>query len=240
MQPKKYYYLIEIQYLGFRYHGWQKQKQSTLKTVEGMVQKTLRWVLKDRKFKTLAAGRTDARVSVHQSAFELFVEEAPLDENSFFVAFNENLPADIRALSIKKIGADFNVINHAKQKEYRYLFSYGEKNHPFAAPFIVNIAKDLDINAMQMATQLFIGKHWFKNYCARPNPEANFYREVLHCEIVPNDYLTANFFPDLSYMLVVRGKGFHALSNPFDDGRFISTWNRYYYPGLYKKFFSRR
>ena len=61
---RKYYcYLIKIQFLGYRFHGWQKQPKT--KTLHSEIDRTLRYVLKDHKFKTLAAGRTDAKVSAN-------------------------------------------------------------------------------------------------------------------------------------------------------------------------------
>src|SRR5699024_11644503 len=98
MQRIRYYYLIKLQYLGFRYHGW--QKQPGLKTVERMVERTIAFVLQRKNFKVLAAGRTDAQVSVQQTCVELFVEDSPLDPESFFPLLNQNLPQDIRALEL--------------------------------------------------------------------------------------------------------------------------------------------
>ena len=88
------------------------------------------------------------------------------------------------------------------------LFSFGEKNHPFAASLLVNIPYQLNIKLMQEATKLFEGRHWFKNYCARPSPTAEFFREVTHCSIERNTLYTANFFPEESYVLRVCGPGF--------------------------------
>ena len=71
---QNYFYLINIQYLGFRYHGW--QKQPNLKTLHLAIDKTLNFVFeRNKKFKTLAVGRTDAMVSANDTAFELFMEE---------------------------------------------------------------------------------------------------------------------------------------------------------------------
>ena len=67
------YYLIEIQFLGYRYHGW--QKQPNLKTVHLMIDRTINYILENNKFKSLGAGRTDAMVSAPQTAFELFTEK---------------------------------------------------------------------------------------------------------------------------------------------------------------------
>ena len=40
---KKYFYLITIQYLGYRFHGW--QKQPNVKTLHLMVDRTLNFIL---------------------------------------------------------------------------------------------------------------------------------------------------------------------------------------------------
>ena len=61
----RFFYLMEIQYLGFRYHGW--QKQPNVITVQEMITKTLNWVLPETASKVLASGRTDAKVSVNQT-----------------------------------------------------------------------------------------------------------------------------------------------------------------------------
>jgi tRNA pseudouridine38-40 synthase len=47
-KPNRLYYLITLQYLGFRYHGWQKQPDKP--TVERMVTRTLRFVLGNYHF----------------------------------------------------------------------------------------------------------------------------------------------------------------------------------------------
>ena len=84
----KYYYLIHIQYLGFRYHGW--LKQPGLKTIEFMIEKTAGFILKHTRFKILGTSRTDAKVSANHSAFELFVND-PLDTHQLLKDFNQNL-----------------------------------------------------------------------------------------------------------------------------------------------------
>lgn len=186
MQRKRFYYLIEIQYLGFRYHGW--QKQPNVNTLQRMFERTLNYVL-DQKFKTLSVGRTDAMVSARQTYVELFVEEHPLDLNEFFPLFNKNLPPDIRALSIKEVDKNFNIIQHPKIKEYQYLFAIKEKFHPFCSPFMVNIQEDLDIELMQKATTLFVGKHNFWSYAHRANENTITEGEILFCALAENQCL---------------------------------------------------
>jgi len=207
MFNKKYYYLFKIQYLGYRFHGWQKQPK--LKTVQLMIERTLKFILEKQSFRILAAGRTDAMVSANEAAFELFLKDDPIDNfDEFLKLFNHNLPQDIRALSMEEVDEKFNIIQSSKTKEYLYLFTEGQKNHPFCAPMITTILDSLDIKLMQQGATLFQGKHNFKTYCYKPSEHGVFIREMDCCELIENKMFTANFFPEKSYILRIRGKGF--------------------------------
>ncbi len=203
---KRYYYVIIIQYLGYRFHGW--QKQPTVKTLHLMIDRTLKYIMEDKTFKSLGAGRTDAMVSAQEAAFELFLEE-PIDDFDVFIGlFNKNLPQDIRALSIREVDGDFNIIQSSKTKEYLYLFTQGTKNHPFCAPIMATILDSLDIDLMQLGAKLFEGKHYFKSFCYKATDNGIYDREIDLCEIVENTLFTANFFPEKSYLFRIQGKGF--------------------------------
>ncbi|MFD0988707.1 tRNA pseudouridine synthase A [Mariniflexile jejuense] len=203
---KNYFYVITIQYLGYRFHGWQKQPD--VKTLHLMVDRTLNFILEGKPFKSLSSGRTDAMVSAECAAFELFLAEPLEDHDAFLKLFNHNLPQDIRALTIKEVDAKFNIINHSKIKEYLYLFTFGEKCHPFCAPIMTTILDDLDIDLMKQGAKLFEGAHYFKSYCFKPTETGIYNREILKCELVENTMYTANYFPEKSYILRVKGKGF--------------------------------
>ena len=198
-------YLVCIQFLGFRFHGW--QKQTNIKTVHEMVDKTLSFVFKHKNFKTLGMGRTDSKVSANHYVFQLFVDDE-VDEKSFMANLNSNFPPDIKGLSIEKTSNDFNIIQHPKVKEYLYFFSFGEKNHPFAAPFIVGFEENLDVDLMKQGAVLFEGEHFFHKYCTEPSVNTIFKRTIDCCEIIENNIYTANFFSKQSYMLRVKGSGF--------------------------------
>jgi len=198
-----YSYLITLQFLGFRFHGWQKQLDQ--KTVHQMVDKTFEFVL-GKGYKSHGVGRTDARVSASQYLVQVFTTtELPSD---FLDQFQSNLPPDIYAKSLKSVPRAFNLIQHPKTKTYGYFFSFGAKNHPFAAPFIYGVEGELDIAKMQEGARVFIGKHWFHKYCTKPTANTNFYRQITSCEIVENTLLKANFFPEISYVLRISGAGF--------------------------------
>lgn len=207
MFEKRFYYLIKIQYLGYRFHGW--QKQPNLKTIHLMIDRTLKFILGDQRFKTLGAGRTDAMVSANEAALELFLYEAPIkDFDAFLQLFNLNLPQDIRALSIEAVEENFNIIQHSKLKEYHYLFSEGQKNHPFCAPIMTTILEPLNINSMKEGAKLFEGSHNFKTYCYRATDMGEYTRTIEFSQIDINNLYSASFFPEESYIFRVKGKGF--------------------------------
>lgn len=205
MKPQ-YYYILYIQYLGFRYHGWAKQPK--IKTVHHMIDRTLKFLLEDIPFKTLGGSRTDAMVSANDFVIELFLEQEIKNEALFVSDLNLNLPADIRVISIQPTTGDFNIIQTPKTKTYMYLFAHGEKAHPFAAPFMTTVPEILDIHAMAEGTKLFEGEHEFKAYCKKPKPETTTMRTIDHCELTMNTAIQASFFPENSYMVKFEGKGF--------------------------------
>ena len=198
-------YLLTIQYLGFRFHGW--QKQPNLKTVHFALDKTLKFVLGSVRNKTIGVGRTDAKVSSESYPVQLFIDES-IDIEPFIKSFNKNSPADLQLLKVQKIkDANFNIIQHEKVKEYHYYFSNEGKNHPFCAAIMTGY-QGLDVDLMKEGAKLFKGTHYFGTYCSKPSKETILTRTIDSCEIVINDIYTANFFPQKSYILKVKGKGF--------------------------------
>lgn len=198
-------YLIKLQFLGFRFSGW--QKQSNAKTIQEMVERTFSFLFKHSKFKILGAGRTDAKVSAEAFLFQVFTNENL--NSDFLSAFNKSLPPDIRAIDLQNSDASLNLIGCEKSKMYRYLFSYGdEKPHPFSSALMVHIDGDLDLELMQDAAKLFIGTHNFRNFCYKPNDQTEVSRTIDCSSIKSNTNYTASFFPKKSFVFEVEAKGF--------------------------------
>ena len=169
----------------------------------------MKFVLPDCQTKILGSSRTDAMVSANEAAFELFLYDEPLsDFPAFLSLFNKNLPQDILANSIVEVDNLFNIIQDPKWKEYIYLFSFGEKNHPFCAPLMATIQDDLNIDLMMTGAKLFEGSHNFKNYCVAPSENTSFERAIMKSKITVNQVYTANFFPETSYVYTIQGAGF--------------------------------
>jgi tRNA pseudouridine38-40 synthase len=199
------FYLIRIEFLGFRYCGW--QIQPGVKTVEEMINKTFKYILKHEGFKILGCGRTDAKVSADDFAFELFLNE-DIDMPTMLCDLNKNLPFDIRAKTIEKVDAKFNVIQNSKEKEYHYYFSYGDKSHPFNASHIINFNKELDIEMMQEAVKVFEGTHNFKRFACKPSDHTIFEREIISASIEKNERYLGEYVPETAHVFKVKSRGF--------------------------------
>lgn len=208
MKNFKHYYLVEIQFLGFRYHGWQQQPD--MKTVQGTILKVVEELLPNLTPKIFGGSRTDSMVSANKYFLMITVKESEINNiDQFLKQFNDLCPADIKAIKIEKVDYKFNMIQRPKLKEYRYYFCFGqEKPHPFCAPILTHIIGDLDLDLMKKGAELFNGTHNFKKYCFRPHTEKDFVKTLEHCSIELNDFYKANFFPEKSYYLKVVGHSF--------------------------------
>ena len=200
-----FFYLIRIEFLGFRYHGWQKQEG--LKTVHQMVDKTLKFVLGDTPFRSLGCGRTDAKVSAEDYAFELFTTRSLVPEQLVH-RLNANLPADIRAHSAKAVDAQFNIIQSAKTKTYHYHFCFGEKPHPFSAPLVQHFGKKLDIEAMITAAKTLEGKHDFTAFTSKPGEETQLIRSLDRTVIIKNESSESLMSVSNHYVFQATAPGF--------------------------------
>ncbi len=205
MQTRPFTYLFTIQYLGLRYHGWQRQQG--VKTIQGTLERNFRHVLGHEDFNILGASRTDSGVSCLNGAFEIYLKES-LDLLAFIQAANESLPADIRLLDARPVPADFNIIQDVEAKQYGYYFAIGEKPHPFRSGALAYAGKDLDLEQMKIGAALFEGNHDFRRFCTHGKQTDDFVRKIWKAEIRPLE--TENIFwpKDNVYVFRLNGEGF--------------------------------
>lgn len=205
MQTRPFTYLFYLQYLGLRYSGWQKQKG--VKTIQGTLERGIRYVLGHEDFNILGASRTDSGVSCQKGAFELFLR-TPLEQDDFLKKVNENLPADIRLLSYLPVSKTFNVIQDIEWKEYHYHMAFGEKFHPFAAANLAYFPGNPDYKIMQEGASLFLGRHDFRKFCSIDKLTDNYQREIFESAIIPHPRAGTGLVPGNAHIFKVRGDGF--------------------------------
>ncbi len=174
-------YVFRIQYLGLRYHGWQVQKG--VKTVQGVLERAIRYSLGENDFTILGANRTDSGVSSLDGAFGLYAKH-PVELNLFLKKVNENLPMDIRILSGQKAQENFNIIQDVISKRYVYYFSFGQKPHPFFMGYLAYAGANLDIEKVRKTAKIFEGKHDFRRFCTQGKNIEDFQREITQVQVV--------------------------------------------------------
>ena len=210
MKILKHSYLIEIQFLGFRFHGWQAQADH--KTVQETILKILQKIFPDKTPKIHGSSRTDSMVSAEHYLFKLTLDaelRTIMNFSDFEILFNDLLPSDIKCLRVREMDSRFNIIQSPKLKEYHYYFSYGdEKPHPFCAPILTHIKRNLDLDLMKKGAATFIGTHQFNSYCYRPSQNKILEKTIVQCSIENNTVYTANFFPENSFYIKVIGHSF--------------------------------
>jgi tRNA pseudouridine38-40 synthase len=205
MQSRRYTYLFYIQYLGLRYSGWQSQKG--VKTIQGSLERGIRYVLGHEDFTVLGASRTDAGVSCHRGAVELFLKQ-PLEIKDFILQLNMNLPADIRVLQGGPVPLDFNIIQDVLWKEYRYHFATGEKFHPFEAGTLAYFPGDYDLDLMMEGARAYIGTHDFRRFCSINKVTDNYIRTVFDSSLETHPWSGTVDVSPKCFVFKIKGDGF--------------------------------
>lgn len=149
-----------VSYDGSQFHGFQIQNKQ--RTVQGEIQKALQ---KINEHETIihASGRTDAKVHAHHQVFH-FDTNKKLPEEQWKRAINHFMPNDIYILSAEYVDEEFHSRYTATKKEYHYLLSMNEYN-PFDTDYIYQYGRELDVELMQEAANIFLGEHNFASYC---------------------------------------------------------------------------
>lgn len=205
MQSRPFSYLFTISYFGARYKGWAIQPGQA--TIQGKLEKVLKFVFGHDDFTVLGGSRTDAGVSCVGGYFQIFLREKTGME-AFLPAINQYLPQDIRLNSVLEVPTSFNLIHSVNQKTYRYYFSNSDEFHPFGSAFLVNISGKLDWEKMKESAQIFVGAHDFQAFCTPSPNKTDYVREIFSAGIYPSNEFLGQYFPQEISYFEVTGKGF--------------------------------
>lgn len=165
-------YLLHLAYKGTNYHGWQKQHNAI--SVQAVVDEKLSMLL-HQTIETLGCGRTDTGVHA-KSFFAHFDTENAIDTEHLLFKLNNVLPKDIVAFNITVVEPDFNARFDAKWREYEYWIN--TKPNPFLLEQAWFQYGKLNVDAMNEAAQLLIGKHNFESFSKVHTQVNNFICEV--------------------------------------------------------------
>jgi tRNA pseudouridine38-40 synthase len=148
-----------IEYDGTRYSGWQTQNNS--KTIQGKIIEVARKIFADNFFDLQGSGRTDSGVHALEQIAHLDVKTM-LAPEIIKMKLNDELPSDINILEVEKTNQNFHARHSAKYRVYLYQIS--KRRTAFNKNFVWWIKDNLNIKAMDLAAQKFIGLHDFISF----------------------------------------------------------------------------
>lgn len=150
-------YFLEFSYNGQNYFGWQKQLKQI--SVQEVLENALSTVLR-QTIVTTGAGRTDTGVHAKQmfAHFDFF-EMLPID---LMHRLNSFLPKDITVHNIRPVNSDAHARFDATGRTYNYFIQVGK--NPFNYEFAWQIRYDLDIDKMNEAAKLLLGRQDFSSF----------------------------------------------------------------------------
>lgn len=199
-------YFFHAAYDGSRYHGW--QRQTSLRSVQQVIEDSLAKILHLPKVIILGCGRTDAGVHASQYFFHIDVAQ-PLRENLLFI-LNKTLPAEIAIYDIFPVDSKLHARYSAQARSYDYFI------HRVKDPFLKDqsalyVPESLDLGAMQAAVALIAQHQDYAAFCRQPELHNTTLCYVERAELWQADkgrrlrfHITANRFLRGQIRILVR------------------------------------
>ena len=135
-------------------------------TVAGALRDVIRQVTGHDPF-IRGAGRTDAGVHARS---QVVTFDLPADVNlaELHKSLNSLLEPNIVVREAQWTAPDFDARFSALWRQYRYTVLNTPYADPFLAPTAWHVSLPLDLRAMQLASDAFVGSHDFTSFCRRP------------------------------------------------------------------------
>ncbi len=150
--------VIELQYLGTAYDGWQPQPNQS--SVYDVVAEALHKCTGETHG-PVVAGRTDKGVHAKHQLISVRTERSH-DHEALVAALNEALPKDVRVLSAREGPATFHATTSVRRKTYAYYLALGDD----AGDDVAWRVEGLDLVKMRACAQCFVGTHDYKVFSA--------------------------------------------------------------------------
>src|SRR5688572_2018936 len=148
---------ITVAYDGTDYVGWQRQASGV--SIQGLLEEALR-ELDGGAVAVAGAGRTDAVVhALGQIAG--FALTRTIAADVVVRALNARLPGSVRVVGGEAVAPDFHPRFAARSKTYRYRIWNADVMSPFERRYAWHVAGALDVDAMDAAARMLVGRHDF-------------------------------------------------------------------------------
>ncbi len=169
---------LVLAYDGTDFHGFAAQRD--VRTVEGELVAALEKIVR-HKVDLSVAGRTDAGVHAWGQVVS-FPADFGLDPQRIQARVNSMLGPEVVVRSASLAPPDFHARYSSRSRTYRYTIV----NRPVADPFLRRHAwwvdAPLDLRALRLASDPFVGEHDFAAFCRRGPAGSTTIRRVFRSE----------------------------------------------------------
>jgi tRNA pseudouridine38-40 synthase len=153
---------VDLTYDGTNFSGWAKQPNQ--RTIQEEFERALTTILRT-PVTTIVAGRTDAGV---HAKHQVLHSDIPIDSKIDNLTFrlNQFLTDEIRVLRTAWAPVNFHARFTAQSRTYQYkIIDGGQVTAPLDRYDSVEWFRKLDINLMNLGSNLLLGEHDFFAYC---------------------------------------------------------------------------
>lgn len=157
---------LTLAYDGTGFHGWAKQRDADVRSVEGSLAEVLTRVVR-HDVRLSVAGRTDAGVHARGQVAS-FSTPSRLAPERIRRAVNGFLSPEIVVVDAREARDGFDARYSATAREYRYVIDTGPVADPFTARYVWHRPGELSVGRMRLAARALVGEHDFTSFCRHP------------------------------------------------------------------------
>jgi tRNA pseudouridine38-40 synthase len=167
-----------VAYDGTDFSGFAVQHgQPAVRTVGGVLAQALGKFLR-HDVELTCAGRTDAGVHAWGQVVS-FESEPGLDQWRLQSAVNSMLGPEVVVRSCEIVPPGFDARHGARWRRYRYTIVNRSVPDPFRDRFVWWVPEPLDLRALRLAADPFVGEHDFASFCRKGPEGSSLTRRVL-------------------------------------------------------------
>ncbi len=160
---------LVVAYDGTEFHGFAVQHE--VRTVQSVLTEAIERVLPQPIDNVVCAGRTDSGVHAWGQVVS-FDAQPGVDLDRLRTALNGMLGPEIVVRSAELADADFDARRSARSRTYRYTIVNRPEPDPFRTRHAWWVPEPLDLRALRLGTDPFVGAHDFSAFC-RKGPEGS-------------------------------------------------------------------
>ncbi|MBS3874050.1 MAG: tRNA pseudouridine(38-40) synthase TruA [Firmicutes bacterium] len=170
---------LVIEYDGTDFCGWQLQPGQ--RSVQGEMENAIA-ALTGQTVRLHGAGRTDSGVHALAQVANCQLE-TKIPPGRFAAALNPLLPSDVKVLSAEAVSDSWHARFSAQGKVYVYRLLLSPSPRPLARHRAYRLPPNLDLDAIERALPLFVGRHDFRAFAAKGSSALTTERTITRAEL---------------------------------------------------------